>query len=241
MRIHFLEHDPLDLTHTNFTRWARRKGYATAHTFLCNDQKLPSIDDVDWLMVMGGSPHAWEEDVHPWLAAEKKFIARALDQDKIVMGVCFGAQLLAEVLGGAVSANRHKEIGWYEVTLTQAGCQSFLFRNLPQRFVTFHWHSDHFSLPPGCTRLAYSEPTAQQAFVLEGKPVVGLQFHPEYTREMVSRFARECGDEWKRGPFVAGCEAVLAQTEKLTDTDWLADRLLDNMEREFTGVGKLPG
>ncbi len=233
MKIHLLEHDPLDLAHTNITRWAHAKGYPTAHTYLCNNEKLPATDDFDWLMVMGGSPHAWEENVHPWLAGEKEFIARALEQDKMILGVCFGAQLLAEVLGGSVYANRYKEIGWYEVTLTAEGRKSFLFQNLPERFVTFHWHSDHFSLPPGCTRLACSEPTARQAFVLEGKPVAGLQFHPEYTREMVSQFARECGHEWIKGPFVAGHEAVLAQTAHIADTYWLASRLLDNMEREF--------
>ena len=236
MRIHLLEHDPLDLEDTNITRWAHKKGYATAHTYLCNNEKLPAIEDFDWLMVMGGSPHAWEEDVHPWLTGEKELIARALDRDKIILGVCFGAQLLAEVLGGRVFANRHKEIGWYEVTLTAEGRKSFLFRDIPERFVSFHWHSDHFSLPPGCTRLAYSEPTAQQAFVLEGKPIAAFQFHPEYTREMVIQSARECGDQWEKGPYVAGPEAVLAQTAQRADTDWLMSRLLDNMEREFTAT-----
>ena len=233
MRIHLLEHDPLDLTNTNFTRWAQKKGYTTAHTYLCNQEQLPTIDDFDWLMVMGGSQHAWEENVHPWLAAEKEFIAKAFDKNKIILGVCFGAQLLAEVLGGSVSANRYKEIGWYEVSLSAEGRQSFLFQDIPGRFVTFHWHADHFTLPPGCTRLACSEPTAQQAFVLEGKPIAGLQFHPEYTREMVNSFARQFGDEWEPGPFVAGAEAVLARTGQIADTYWLAARLLDNLERKF--------
>jgi len=233
MRLHLLEHDPIDLSNTNMTIWAERKGYQIAHTYVCNNEKLPSIDDFDWLMVMGGSPHAWEEGVNSWLPGEKEFIAKVIDNGKIILGVCFGAQLLAEALGGKVFPNDQKEIGWYEVTLTPEGQNSFLFKSIPKRFMTFHWHSDHFSLPPKCTRLAYSEPTANQAYISEGHPIAGVQFHPEYTREMVRHFAREEGNEWKKDHFVAGKEAVLAQTEQIPDTYWLMAALLDNMEREF--------
>ena len=233
MRLHLLEHDPIDLSDTNITKWAQAKGYPVAQTYLCNNEKLPPMDDFDWLMIMGGSPHAWEEDSLPWLAPEKEFIVKALDRNKMIFGFCFGAQLLAETLGGTVFQNDQEEIGWREVTLTPEGGNSFLFRDIPGRFVSFHWHSDHFSLPSGCTRLAYSEPTPNQAFVMEGKPIAALQFHPEYTRKMVSHFAHEWGHEWQTGPFVAGKEAVLAQTEAIPDTYWLVAALLDNMERQF--------
>lgn len=233
MRLHLLEHDPIDLSETNMTSWAKAKGYPVAQTYVCNNEKLPALDDFDWLMIMGGSPHAWEEDVNPWLPAEKEFIARVLDAGKIILGVCFGAQLLAEALGGKLFPNDRKEIGWYEVTLTPAGQNSFLFRNIPKRFTTFHWHSDHFSLPPGCIRLAFSEPSANQAYICEKYPVAGVQFHPEYTREMVNHFAREEGHEWKQDDFVAGKEAVLTHTDKIPDTYWLMAALLDNMDRKF--------
>jgi GMP synthase-like glutamine amidotransferase len=233
MRIHLLEHDLMDLSETNMTSWAQAKGYAIAQTYVCKNEKLPALADFDWLMVMGGSPHAWEEDSLPWLAPEKEFIAEVLDRNKIIFGVCFGAQLLAEALGGTVYQNDHEEIGWHEVALTPDGKNSFLFRDIPERFVCFHWHSDHFSLPPGCTRLAYSEPTPNQAFVMEGKPIAAVQFHPEYTPNMVSHFAHEWGHEWKPGPFVAGREAVLDQTKALPDTYWLMAAVLDNMEQKF--------
>jgi GMP synthase (glutamine-hydrolysing) len=233
MRLHLLEHDPIDLSETNMTNWAKKKGYSIAQTYVCKNEKLPPLDDFDWLMVMGGAPHVWEEDSLPWLIPEKAFIAQALDRNKIIFGVCFGAQLLAEALGGTVFQNDQEEIGWYEVTLTPEGQRSFLFKNIPEKFTSFHWHSDHFSLPSGCTRLAYSEPTPNQAFVMEGKPVAAVQFHPEYTRNMVSHFAREWGHEWKPGPFVTDQEAVLDQTEALPDTYWLMSALLDNMERKF--------
>jgi GMP synthase-like glutamine amidotransferase len=233
MRLHLLEHDPIDLSRTNITRWAKNKGHQVVHTYLCNGEELPEIDDFDWLMVMGGFAHAWEEDVYPWLRAEKEFLAKVVDHDKMILGVCFGAQLLAETLGGNVFQNKHKEIGWYEVDLTSEGQKSFLFENVPHKFVTFHWHADHFSLPPGCTRLAYTEPSANQVYILDGRPLVGLQFHPEYTVELIRYFGREWSDGWQKGPFVAGKEAIMAQTESLPENYWLIATVLDNMEREF--------
>ena len=234
MRIHLLEHDPFDMSRTNMTRWAKKKGHSLTQTYVCNGEKLPSIDAFDWLMVMGGSPSPWEEEQNPWLPGEKAFIAQVLASGKMIFGICFGAQLLAEALGGKLFPNIHKEIGWYDVSVTPKGQNSFLFKDIPNRFITFHWHSDHFSLPPGCVKLAESEATTNQAYLCKTHPVVGVQFHPEYTREMVKYFAREKSREWQIDRFVAGKEAVLEQTDKLSsDTYGLMAKLLDNMEREF--------
>jgi GMP synthase (glutamine-hydrolysing) len=233
MRLHLLEHDPIDLSRSNITLWAENKGYPITHTYLYNNEMLPAIEDVDWLIVMGGSPHAWQEDVYPWLQAEKKFIAEALDDNKIILGICFGAQLLAETLGAEVFVNPHKEIGWYEVILTPEGQRSYLFQDVPEQFTTFHWHADHFSLPPGCTRLAYSKATANQAYISQERPIAGIQFHPEYTLALVKYFAREWSDEWQKGPYVAGKETVLAQTDQIPETYALMAAILNNMDRQF--------
>jgi GMP synthase-like glutamine amidotransferase len=233
MRLHLLEHDDLDFSRTNITLWAEKKGHDIKQTYVCNMQPLPSLSEFDWLMVMGGSQHAWEEDVNPWLFGEKLFIADALDKGKTILGICFGAQLLAEVLGGRVFPNSHREIGWYEVRQTVEGKASFFFQNIPETFLTFHWHSDHFSLPPGCVRLSYSQPTPSQAFVCPGRPLAGIQFHPEYTLEMIKYFSQEYSDDWTPDLFVGGKERVLAETEKVPDTYWLMEALLNNMQEAF--------
>ncbi len=233
MRLHLLEHDPEDMSHTNMTIWAEKKGYRIDRTYVCNGESFPGMDDFDWLMIMGGSPHAWDEDIHPWLSEEKEFIARVIDSRKVIFGICFGAQLLAEALGGRVFSSDQEEIGWYDVTLTPEGRRSFLFEGIPERFLTFHWHSDHFLLPSGCIRLAKSDPTANQAYVCEGHPFVGMQFHPEYTREMVTYFARREGYGWRQDRFVSGKDVVLSKTDTIPDTYWLMAKLLDNMERKF--------
>ncbi len=233
MRIQLIEHDAEDFSRTNISFWAAQKGYPVRQTYICNNEDLPPIESFDWLMVMGGSPHAWDDQGNPWLQAEKAFLGDALAKDKIILGICFGAQLLAEALGGQIFSHRHKEIGWHEIALNRKGRKCFLFQNVPQSFVSFHWHSDHFSLPESCSTLASSKATENQAFVCNGQPLVGFQFHPEYTREMVSYYAREHSQDWLCDDFVNDKDEVLACTDQLPDTYWLMETLLNNMEREF--------
>ena len=225
MRIQLLEHDAADFSHTNISFWAAKKGYPVRQTYVCNNENLPP---------MGGSPHAWDEQSNPWLREEKTFIDEALVKGKLALGICFGAQLLAETLGGEIFTNAYKEIGWHPVSLNREGRESFLFRNIPDSVTTFHWHTDHFSLPRNCTRLASSKASENQAFVCSDHPLVGLQFHPEYTRDMVRYYAREHSQDWVPDRFVGDKDKVLAATEEIPDTYWLMETLLDNMEQEFT-------
>jgi len=234
MRLQFFVHLSHE-SHHNIIDWAEKKGHLTTFTHFLKGDELPSLDDFDWLMVMGGFQSAWEEEAYPWLIQEKKLIGAALKAGKTVMGICFGAQVLADVLGGQAFPNEHQEIGWREVSLTSEGRESFLFRNVPGNFLTFHWHGDHFSLPPGCSRLAFSDASPNQAFISRRYRAVGLQFHPEMTLESVRQAAEKFGDKWVKGPYVKGREAILAQTSLIPDTYWLMAALLDNLEAEFGG------
>jgi GMP synthase-like glutamine amidotransferase len=238
MRIQLIEHDNEDFSRTNISFWAAKKGHRVSQIFVCNNEDLPPVESFDWLMIMGGSQNAWDEEGNPWLQKEKAFLGEALGKGKIILGICFGAQLLAEALGGKLFPNQHKEIGWHEVFLNREGRESFLFQNVPQSFVSLHWHSDHFSLPSGCTRLAYSKATENQAYICDDRPLVGLQFHPEYTREMVRYYAREHSQDWIPDKYVSSGKDVLARTEEISDTYWLMETLLNNMEQEFANVGE---
>jgi len=236
MKLHLIEHDPKEISKTNIATWAAKKGYEISKTDFSNLKELPRLSDFDWLMVMGGFQHAWDEKNNPWLIPEKKLISDAVAAGKIILGICLGAQLLAEILGGQVFPNKNREIGWHEVSLTPEGRDSFLFANVPEKFVTFHWHNEHFSLPPNCSCLASSEPTANQAFICNSAPLVGLQFHPEYTRDMVKFYSQEFGNDWKPGPFVPGKNVVLARTKLIPDTYWLMEILLNNIDRKWRYV-----
>jgi GMP synthase-like glutamine amidotransferase len=233
MRIQLIEHDPEDFSNTNISSWAAAKGYRVHQTYICNGEDLPPLDAFDWLMVMGGSQHVWDEPGNPWLREEKAFVRDALAAGKTVVGICFGAQLLAEALGGRVFPGRNKEIGWHEVLLNREGRESFLFQNIPASFISFHWHADHFSLPEDCVRLASSKAYENQAFISNDRPIVGLQFHPEYTREMVVYYAREHSQDWLPDVFVSSKDDILAKTEEIPGTYWLMERLLNNMQQAF--------
>jgi len=236
MRLHLLEHDPLDYSETNMDRWAAENGHTVVRTYFCKGEPLPPHDAFDWLMIMGGSPHAYDDATNPWLPAEKEFVAKTLKRGTPILGICFGAQILAEALGGKVFPAKHREIGWHEVRLTEGGEKSLLFQNVPNAFETFHWHEDRFSLPSGCTRLAFSRATPHQAFLCESRPAAGLQFHPEFTIELVDFFAREHSESWIPDAYVSGKEAVMARNRTMKATYWLMKAILDNMAKWFGGL-----
>ncbi len=147
------------------------------------------------LIVMGGPMGVYEEKKYPFLKEEKKLLEKALKEEKPVLGICLGSQLLASVLGAEVKKGKQKEIGWHDLFLKEEAKKDPLFRQSPALFTALHWHGDIFSLPPGAFSLARSALTEQQAFRY-GKNAYGLLFHLEVTAAMlpvwVDRFAAEC-------------------------------------------------
>lgn len=174
----------------------------------------------------------YEEEKYPWLREEKNFITEAIASKKIVLGVCLGSQLAADVLGGRVSKNEYKEIGWFPVTLTGEAKSSPVFRNLPGKFIAFHWHGDTFKIPSGAARIAQSEGCANQAF--EYGRVIGLQFHIEYSIESINSMFQNCGDELVEGKYIQKPDEIISQNSNVVETQRILDILLDNMEREFS-------
>jgi GMP synthase (glutamine-hydrolysing) len=140
-----------------------------------------SVPEYDAVMVFGGSMNTHEEDRHPWLRAEKEAIAEALGADLPLFGVCLGSQLLAEVAGGEVERSEVSEIGWYEVELTSHGARDPILSALPERFLTYQWHSYRSTLPAGGVELARNDVCLQAYRV--GDRAWGIQFHAEVTRE----------------------------------------------------------
>lgn len=199
MRIHYFQHVPFeDLA--NIEDWANKKGYTVSATRLFDREALPSMDRFDWLIIMGGPMNIYEEEEYPWLASEKKFIKEAIKAGKLILGICLGAQLLADVLGGRVTRNQNKEIGWFPVTrLKEAGISLLDF--LPEEFMAFHWHGDTFEIPPGAKRLAGSLACKNQAFQY-GDRVLGLQFHLESSQGSIEKLIENCRNEITEGQFI---------------------------------------
>lgn len=164
--------------------WARLQGHTTAISAMHEAAPLPNVELFDWLVIMGGPMGVHDEALYPWLREEKLLIERALSQEKTIVGICLGAQLLADVLGAAVYGNGQKEIGWFPVQPTEQGKALGLFPEAQEHPVVFHWHGDTFDIPSGAVHVASSEACANQAFLYNNK-VLGLQFHGEVDRDAV--------------------------------------------------------
>jgi GMP synthase (glutamine-hydrolysing) len=117
-------------------------------------------------------------------------VERALTAGRPVLGICLGAQLIAQVLGARVYAGERREVGWAPVTLTEDGRDDSVFGVLEPTLTVFHMHGDTYELPADARNLARSALYEQQAFRW-GDLVYGLQFHVEFTEPMIQRFATE--------------------------------------------------
>lgn len=227
MRVHWLqhaEHEGLGCIEP----WLRARGHRVHRTRLQRGEDLPSHDDFDWLIVMGGPMNVYEHDRHPWLIPEKFLIRDACVKKRRVLGICLGAQLLADVLGGAVSESDEPEIGWFDVVLGDEAVQSRHFSDFPRSFPAFHWHGDTFSLPPGATKLMSSQACTNQAFSWGEDRVLGLQFHLELELEDVRRFIAAGLPAPQRT--VQGAEEMLREPARFAQNRRLMHALLDRMD-----------
>jgi GMP synthase-like glutamine amidotransferase len=168
----------------------------------------------DWrrhggIVAMGGAMGAYEEQLHPWLAEEKRLIAEAVAAGLPYWGVCLGAQLLAAALGADVVPGPAPELGVRDVTLTAEARGDAVFAAAPQRFQTLQWHGDTYELPPGAVQLARSERYEQQAFAVG--PAYGLQFHLEVDGALAARWI--------------GVPAYADELERLAGADFPAELL----------------
>ena len=129
------------------------------------------------LVILLGSPISINQNADfPWINDILRFVEIRLAQKKPTFGICFGAQIIAKVMGAYVYKNRKIEIGWDKLILTNQGLNSCL--NKLQNEYVLHWHGETFDLPAGCDLLASSSLTTNQAFALENH-VLALQFHCE--------------------------------------------------------------
>ena len=231
MRLHCLQHVPFEGLGT-IADWAAQREHTTTFTRFYENDALPFLEAVDMLVILGGPMGVYSERDLPWLAAEKSFIEQAIAADKIVVGVCLGAQLIAEVLGGRVYRHTQPEIGWWPLHLTETGQTHTLTQGTPPTFTTFHWHHDTYDLPNGCINLAISQACAQQMFIY-GNKVLGLQFHAEATQRSVWEMIEKDAAQWPRGLFVQSPEEILAIPQFFDLNQWLLFSWLDEIAMNY--------
>lgn len=159
-----------------------------------NPDHRPSLDGYAALIVLGGPMNSDQIDTYPNLRTEVEIIREAVERGMSVLGICLGAQLLAKSLGGSVQRNPDREIGWYDVELTEEGRRDGVLSTFAQRQQVFQWHEDGISLPPGCVHLARSPASDVQAF-RHGEHVYGLQFHLEVNASLIERWLTVPGNQ----------------------------------------------
>jgi GMP synthase-like glutamine amidotransferase len=188
------------------------------------------------LVFMGG-PMSVNDDL-PWIAPVLKLIRDARDAGVPTLGHCLGGQLMAKALGGAVTRNPVKEIGWGRADVARNAAAERWFGNGLASFDAFHWHGETFSIPPGATCILSSRHCPNQAFALG--PHLGMQCHVEMTPELVRAWCRDWEQEVeslaRRTPSVqTPVQMMEALEEKTRKLNAVADRLYD---RWSAGLGR---
>jgi GMP synthase-like glutamine amidotransferase len=156
-----------------------------------SDDIPESIDAYSALVFMGG-PMSVNDDL-PWISKELNLIRSAAEKNMPVLGHCLGGQLICKALGGQVTANAVKEIGWHPVQKRVNADANKWLNGLPEEFEAFHWHGETFSIPSGASAILKSEFCNHQAFAINN--ILALQCHVEMNSEMVTEWAKEYAHE----------------------------------------------
>lgn len=236
MKIHCLQHLKNE-TLGNIGAWISLKGHSLTKTLPYEKSAFPDPEEFDMLLIMGGTMSVYQVEEFPWLKPEKMFVRKVIDTGRPVLGSCFGAQLIAEVLGGKVTRNRFKEIGWHRVK-TLAGenlnIEEEMISKLPEglfpEFTAFMWHGDTFEIPAGAARVFESEACRNQGFIY-GDNVIGLQFHPEADRQWIENLIYDSGHELVEEKYIQSKREMLGCEHYFEDSRKIAFSIMDWFEK----------
>jgi len=227
MKIHCFQHVAFE-TPGSILEWADIQQYSINYTRFYKELPVfPLINDIDFLLVLGGCMNVDEEAIYPWLREEKDFIREAVSAGKKVLGICLGSQLIAHALGSNVYPQEEKEIGFFSVQFTKEATQHPFFNHFKNPYTVFHWHGDTFNLPADATLIASSDTCKNQAYLV-GNNVLGLQFHIEMDEKVINEMISHDGDELnEKGNYIQSKEVIKNGCQYLTQNKNDLFRLLD--------------
>lgn len=227
MKIHWLQHVPFEGL-GSIGDWVKRRGHQLSCTRFWARDTLPRPDSIELLIVMGGPMGIYEEDRFPWLAEEKLFIRSVVERGDGVLGICLGAQLLADVFGARVYPNSSREIGWYPV-VRESGAAAPLLAILPEKIKVLHWHGDTFDIPAEGQALCSSDACRNQGFMV-GDSIIALQYHLEMTPEALMALVENCRAELSSEKWVQDEEEILSYESAMIATNHLMNKILNYFE-----------
>jgi GMP synthase-like glutamine amidotransferase len=191
----------------------------------------PKPETFDTLIIMGGPMSVGDTESLSWLPAEKAFIKKSIESGIIILGVCLGAQLIAEALGARVEKGPKKEIGWFEITKHPRADESIVAGLFPKKFDAFHWHGDTFGMPMGALPIGSSEACTNQGFVFDDR-IIALQFHLETTPETAGELIANCSSDLNDGgDFVQNAAEMLRDSDRFQRINRLMQRIWVEMEK----------
>jgi len=228
MRAHYLQHVPFECL-GSIEAWLHNAGYEITSTRFYDSDELPNIQDIDLLVIMGGPMSVNDEQDYPWLEKEKTFIRNVIQTGKPVLGICLGAQLIANSMGAEVFPNSVKEIGWFPIQAAKK--ESNAVFQFPEEIVVFHWHGETFNLPNGAVQIAESKGCKNQAFQI-GANVIGLQFHLETTLNSAQAIVENCRDDLVDGEYIqTEVEIISARQDRYKSINSLMENILEYLQR----------
>lgn len=227
LRIHYFQHVPFEGLGC-IDGWIKKENHQLSCTRFFQQETPPPLADIDWLIIMGGPMGIYDDDQYPYLKAEREYLKEGVAQGKTILGICLGAQLLANALDADVKKGKYTEIGWFPIKKTQAGESSAFFESMPEELTVFHWHGDQFDIPKNCIRLIESKACANQAFLYKDN-VLGLQFHFEATPESIRGMVEHVGGELVPDQFVQSEQNIRLGGFNCSQSNQIMYDLLDEM------------
>ena len=162
---------------------------------LAKNEKLPKNDYA--ILVVLGAPQSVNDNLS-YLKDEERLIQDFVSQEKPVLGICLGSQLIAKAFGAKVYRAEKKEIGFYHDLMID-NTNSKLFSGFENPFTVFHWHGETFDLPKNAVRLAHSN-NINQAFQLDS--AIGLQFHLEVDSKMINLWLDKTNEKFEKISYI---------------------------------------
>jgi len=227
MNIHAFYHAPFEKLGI-IEKWILKKRHILTETNFYKNMELPSFEDIEGFIIMGGPMGVYDDYKYYWLRYEKEFIEKAVKLNKKILGICLGAQLLANVLGAKVYKNKVKEIGWFPIAKTVKEKDNSIIDIFPDDLEVFHWHGDTFDLPKSSLGFYSSVATENQSF-LYGKNILGLQFHIESTIDTVKELINNGRNEIIPDNYIQSEKEIIDNTIMYeTEANRVLYKVLDN-------------
>ncbi len=222
------------LTHVSYEgpgyilQWLEEKEHSITFTRFYEDAALPDVSSIDAVVVMGGPMGTSDEENFPWLRKEKEFLYRCIAAGKRILGICLGAQLIAEVLGADIHTAPYKEIGWFPVYPAENALQTTWFTQLfEQKPMLFHWHGDQFMLPQKSPDLLKTDALSHQAFLC-GNGIIGLQFHAEVTEYSLNDMLENGKNELsENGKYIQNADFIRCNSHFIPSCNRLMSQILE--------------